>query len=125
MNPSSLWFTNKGEWFRQNYGIVWITNCWNGFFDVSKPHQKGKVLYSNCSLCHVSLLTSAQEKSGGKGPVLQWLKNQSEESEMCHYCYMIIELMLNLLIFVKINQGGKFQSVPFILKASREMVLCL
>ena len=30
-----------------------------------------------------SLLTSAQEKSGNKSPVLQWLKNQSEESEMC------------------------------------------
>ena len=32
-----------------------------------------------------SLLTSAYEKSGDKDPVLQWLKNQIEGSEMCHY----------------------------------------
>ena len=37
-----------------------------------------------------SLLTSAQEKSGDKGPVLQWLKNQSEKSEMCHYWYIML-----------------------------------
>ena len=30
-----------------------------------------------------SLLTSAHKESGDKGPVLQWLKNQSEESEIC------------------------------------------
>ena len=46
INPSSLWFTNRRKWFRQNYGIVWIIHCWNGLFGVSKPHQKGIVLYS-------------------------------------------------------------------------------
>ena len=59
----SLWFTNRGEWFRQNYGIVWIINCWNGLFGVSKPHQKGKVLYWSCSLCHVLTISiSPREK---------------------------------------------------------------
>ena len=43
-----------------------------------------------------SLLTSAHKKSGDKGPVLQWLKNQIEESEMCRYWYIIIDLILNL-----------------------------
>ena len=46
----------------------------------------------------VSLLRSAHKKSGGKGPMLQWLKNKSEESGTCHYWYTIIDLMLNLLI---------------------------
>ena len=26
-------------------GVVWIINCWNRHFGVSKPHQKGKVVY--------------------------------------------------------------------------------
>ena len=43
-----------------------------------------------------SLLTSVHKKSGDKGPVLHWLKNQIEESEMCHYWYIIIDLILNL-----------------------------
>ena len=55
-----------------------------------------------------SLLTSVHEKSGDKGPVLQWLKNQSEESKMCHYWYIIIDLMLNLLIFVRSIREGNF-----------------
>ena len=54
-----------------------------------------------------SLLTWAHKKSGGKGPMLQWLKNQIEESEMCHYYwYIIIDLMLNLLIFVRSIKEG-------------------
>ena len=53
INPSSLWFTNRKKWCRQNYGIVWIIHCWDGLFCVSKQHQKGKGLYSSCSLCHV------------------------------------------------------------------------
>ena len=40
-----------------------------------------------------SLLTSVHEKNGDKGPVLQWLKNQSEEREMCYYWYIFIDLM--------------------------------
>ena len=48
-----------------------------------------------------SLLTSAHEKSGDKDPVLQWLKNPIEEREMCHYWYIIIDLMLNFSIFVR------------------------
>ena len=55
-----------------------------------------------------SLLTSAQETSGDKSPVLQWLKNQSDESEMCHYWYVIIDLMLNVLIFVRSIREGNF-----------------
>ena len=55
-----------------------------------------------------SLLTSAHEKSGDKSPVLYWLKNQSEENEMCHYWYIIIDLMLNLLIFVRSIKDGNF-----------------
>ena len=55
-----------------------------------------------------SLLTSAHEKSRDKSAVLQWLKNQSEESETCHYWYIIIELMLNLLIFVRSIREGNF-----------------
>ena len=63
INPSSLWFTNRGEWFRQNYGSVWIFHCWNGLFGVSKPHRKGKVPYSSCNLCHVlTIIISPQEK---------------------------------------------------------------
>ena len=26
-------------------GIVWIIHCWNRLFGVSKPHQKGKLVY--------------------------------------------------------------------------------
>ena len=55
-----------------------------------------------------SLLTSAHEKSGDKSPVLYWLKNQSEENERCHYWYIIIDLMLNLLIFVRSIKDGNF-----------------
>ena len=55
-----------------------------------------------------SLLTSAFEKSGDKGPVLKWLKNQSKESEMGHYLYIIIDLMLNLLIYVRSIREGNF-----------------
>ena len=63
INPSSLWFTNRGEWFRQNYGSVWIFHCWNGLFGVCKPHRKGKVPYSSCNLCHVlTIIISPQEK---------------------------------------------------------------
>ena len=29
------------------------------------------------------------------------IKNQSEEIELCHYWYIIIDLMLNLLIFIR------------------------
>ena len=28
-----------------NIGIVWIIHCWNRLFGVSKPHQKGKLVY--------------------------------------------------------------------------------
>ena len=55
-----------------------------------------------------SLLISAHKKSGDKGSVQQWLKNQIEESEMCHYWYVIIDLMLNLLIFARSIRGGNF-----------------
>ena len=53
------------------YGILWIIHCWNRLFGVSKPHQKGKVLYSGCNLCHVLTIISAHKNSGDKGPVLQ------------------------------------------------------
>ena len=43
-----------------------------------------------------------------KKVVLQWLKNQCEESEMCHYLYIIIDLMSNLLIFVRSIREGNF-----------------
>ena len=52
-----------------------------------------------------SLLTSAHKKSGDKGPVLQWLKNQIEESEMCRYWYIIIDLILNLWFLL--DQSGR------------------
>ena len=55
-----------------------------------------------------SLLTSAYEKSSDKDPVLQWLRNQIEESEMFHYWYIIIDLMLNLLIFVRSIRKANF-----------------
>ena len=55
-----------------------------------------------------SLLTSAHKESGDKGPVLEWLKNQIAESKMCHYWYIIIDLMLNLLIFARSIRGGNF-----------------
>ena len=55
-----------------------------------------------------SLLISAHKKNGEKGSVQQWLKNQIEESEMCHYWYVIIDLMLNLLIFARSIRGGNF-----------------
>ena len=55
-----------------------------------------------------SLLTSGHGKSGDKTPVLQWLKNQIEESKTCHYWYIIIDLMLNLLIFVRSIKDGNF-----------------
>ena len=55
-----------------------------------------------------SLLTSAHEKSGDKSPVLQWLKNQSEESEMGRYWYIIVDLMLNPSIFVRSVREGNF-----------------
>ena len=63
-----------------------------------------------------SLLTSAHEKSGDKSPVLQWLKNQREESEMCHYWYVIIDLMLNLLIFVRSIREENFSAYVSSLK---------
>ena len=47
-------------------------------------------------------------KSGDRTPVLQWLKKEIEESEMCHYWYIIIDLMLNLLIFVRSVREGNF-----------------
>ena len=55
-----------------------------------------------------SLLTSAYQVSGSIGPVLQWLKNQSEESEICHYRYIIIDSMLNLLNFIRSIRKGNF-----------------
>ena len=55
-----------------------------------------------------SLLASAHKESGDKDPVLQWLKNQREESKMCHYWHIIIDLMLNLLIFVRSVREGNF-----------------
>ena len=55
-----------------------------------------------------SLLTSTYEKSHDKAPVLQWLKNQSEESEMCHCWYVIIDWTLSLLIFVRSIRQGSF-----------------
>ena len=36
------------------------------------------------------------------------VRNQSEESKMCHYYYIIIELMLNLLIFARSVMEGNF-----------------
>ena len=101
-------FTNRGEWFRQNYGIVWIIHCWNDSL-VSVNLIKRARYYIQVAPCVMfSLLTSAHKKSGDKSPVLQWLKNQSEESEMCHYWYIIIDLMLNLLIFVRSVREGNF-----------------
>ena len=76
---------------------------------VSVNHIKRARYYIQVAACVMfSLLTSAQEKSGDKSPVLQWLKNQSDESEMCHYWYVIIDLMLNVLIFVRSIREGNF-----------------
>ena len=50
-------------------------------------------------MSYFSLLTSAHKKKGDKYPLLQCLKKHSEESEMCHYCYIILKL--NLLIFAR------------------------
>ena len=55
-----------------------------------------------------SLLTSAHKESGDKSSVLKWLKNQSEESEMCHYWNITIKLLLNLSIFVRLIKEGNF-----------------
>ena len=75
-----------------------------------------------------SLLTSAHAKTGDKDPVLQWLKNQTGEGEMCHYCYVIIDFMLSLLIFVRsVREGGFSLYVSsFTLTASRSAyMICL
>ena len=55
-----------------------------------------------------SLLTSAHEEIGSKATMLQWLKNQHEKSEICHYWHIITGLMLNLLIFVRSVMEGNF-----------------
>ena len=44
------------------------------------------------------------------------VKNQSEEREMCHYWYIIIGLMLNLLIFVRSIREGNFSLYVSFLK---------
>ena len=49
-------------------------------------------------------------------PVLQWLKNQSKESEICYYWYIIIDLMLNLLIFERSTREGNFSLYVSLLK---------
>ena len=76
---------------------------------VSVNHIKRAMYCIEVAACVMfSLLISAHEKSGGKGSVLQWLKNKSEESEMCHYWYIIIDQMLNLLIFVRSIREANF-----------------
>ena len=87
---------------------MWIIHCWNDSL-VSVNLIKRARYYIQVAPCVMfSLLTSADKKSGDKSPVLQWLKNQSEESEMCHYWYIIIDLMLNPLIFVRSVREGDF-----------------
>ena len=84
---------------------------------VSVNHIKRAKYCTQVAACVMfSLLTSAHEKSGDKGPVLQWLKNQSEESKMCHYWYIIIDLMLNLLIFVRSIRERNFSLYVLSLK---------
>ena len=83
---------------------MWIFHCWNRLFGGSKLHYKDKVLYSSCSMCHVLTIKITIDKE----PVLQWLKNQSKESEICYYWYIIIDLMLNLLIFERSMREGNF-----------------
>ena len=47
----------------------------------------------------LSLLTPTHEESGDKDLMLKCVENQTEGSELCHYWYIIIDLMLNLLLF--------------------------
>ena len=77
INLSSFWFTNRGERVRQKYGIVWIIHCWNGLFGVSKPHQKGNVLYLSCSLCHVLTISIIPCENGWQRPCTAMVKKSS------------------------------------------------
>ena len=106
-NLSSLWFANREEYFRQNYGILWIIHSWNKLFDVSKSHQKGKALCSSCSLCHVLTINASPREKSWQRPCTAMVKNHSEQGTMCQYWYIIINLMLNFLVFIRwIREGN-------------------
>ena len=68
-------------------------------------------IMNSCGLSIVgtdSLVTVNHDESGDKEPVMEWLKDQCDKSEMCHYWYLILDLMLNLLIFVRSIREGNF-----------------
>ena len=112
-NPYSFWFTNRRKWFKQNYCIVWNIHCRNRLFDVSKPHQTGKVLYSGWSLCHVLTININPPGKCWQRLCAAMVKKSNWKSEMCHYWYIIIDLMLNLLIFARSFREGNFSLLFF------------
>ena len=75
---------------------------------VSVNHIKKARYCIQVADCVMFSLTSAHEESGDNGPVLQWLKNQSEESDNYIDNYIIRDLMLNLFIFVRSIREGNF-----------------
>ena len=115
INPS-LWFTSRWEWFEQNTALCRLSIVGTDSL-VSVNHIKKARYCTQIAACFMfSLLTSAHKESVDKSTVLQWLKNQSEESEMCHYWYIIIDLMLNFLIFVRSIRKGNFSLYVSFLK---------
>ena len=104
---------------------MWIINCWNGLF-VSKPHQKGKVLYSSCSFCHVLTINMSPQEKWWQRPYAAMVK-KSNWRKWNVWLLLVHNYRLDVksFDFCWISQGGKFESVCFILKASCEMVLCL
>ena len=105
-NPSSLRFTNRGSGLDKIMELCGLLIVRTDSLVTVNHIKNARYCVQVAAYVMFSLLTSAHKKSGDKGPVLQWLKNQSEESKMCHYWYIIIDWMLNLLIFVRSIREG-------------------
>ena len=76
---------------------------------VTVNHIKKARYCLQVSICMIySFLESAYQESGDTQPVMDWLRSRSETSEMCRYWHIILQMMLNLLIFVRSIREGNF-----------------
>ena len=76
---------------------------------VTVNHIKRARYYLQVVACTIyTKLKSAYLDSNSDEPMLAWLNGKSEESEMCYYWKIILELMVDVLIFVRSIREGRF-----------------
>ena len=77
---------------------------------VNVNHIKQARYCLQVALCSIYnfLLVDAHKKSSDRNTIFNWLQLRSQESQMCFFWKVVLDIQVNVLIFIRSIREGKF-----------------